>query len=308
MKTINKAFVLGASGYVGHYLSQELLDKHIETTALINRTPLENTNIIQLRGSLTDFDWTRLEANLPDVIFHTARLSGTNAKNRKEAAAKNSRANEQLIKWLESQKNPPLLVFVSGTLVYGSQNKSRVDESWPANPISFQREYFEAEKPILRAMNDQKLPVIIVRPSWIYGPGSWLKAFYLNPSKNKNSIPVYGTGDNLMTFIHVKDVVGLILHVSKNGMPGTIYNLGLQPAITQRNFVQLLCSLTGKKPRQKPLWWIRLRHDKAIAEAFSFSLDVRTKHPEVFRSYTPYFPDLEEGLRKVLEQERFITP
>ncbi len=303
MKKINKAFVLGASGYVGQYLCAQLLEKGIETAALVNNTPLRDGRIKQFSGGLQDFAWAQLESDLPDVIFHTARFSGSNRKSRQAAAAENRKANERLLSWLLSLSSPPLLVFVSGTLVYGSHGTQAVDETYPPNPISFQREYFEAEKPILQAIEENNLPVMITRPSWIYGPGSWLRAFYLHPARAKGRVPLYGKGNNLMTFIHVKDVAGLMPHLATNGSPGNVYNLGFQPALAQEDFVRMLAKLSDKKIKRKPLWWMKLRHDKAIAEAFSFSLDVRTKHPEVIESYQPYYTDFESGIREVLREE-----
>ncbi len=303
MKKIIEAFVLGASGYVGQYLCAQLLDKGIKTSALVNNTPLQDSRIREFSGGLQDFDWSRLESDLPDVIFHTARLSGKNRKSRQKAAAENRLANERLLSWLQSLPTPPLLVFVSGTLVYGSHGTEAVDESYPPNPISFQREYFEAEKPVLKALKNSRLPIITTRPSWIYGTGSWLRAFYLHPAKAKGRIPLYGKGNNLMTFIHVKDVAGLMLHLALHGRPGDVYNLGLQPALTQEDFVRMLAKLSGKEVKRKPFWWMKLRHEKAIAEAFSFSLDVRTKHPELIEGYQPYCPHLEAGLKEVLKEE-----
>jgi len=307
MNTINKAFILGASGYIGQYLCTRLLERGIETSALVNNTPLKENRITRFSGGLQNFDWTQLESRPPNVIFHSARLSGKNQKSRQKAAAENRQGNERLLSWLKSLSSPPIFVFVSGTLVYGSQGSNPVDESYPPSPISFQREYFEAEKPVLQAMKDSGLPIIIARPSWIYGPGSWLRAFYLNPAKSYGVIPLYGKGNNLMTFIHVKDMAGLMLHLAINGKPGNIYNIGMQPALKQKEFVGILAKLSQKNVKRKSLLRLKLRNNKALAEAFSFSLDVRSRHQEMIDAYQPFFPDLEAGLRHVLQDEGMIS-
>lgn len=300
---INKAFVLGGSGYVGQYLLKELTADEVQLKCLINKSPLaiKANNIETIRYSLFDFDWKQLEKDLPDVIFHTARMPGRSKKSRLEAALKNAVANQKLINWLKTLDNPPLLVFVSGTLVYGSHGNKKTDETFPLNPTSFQKEYFLAEEPVLKVLNEKQIPVIIVRPCWIYGPGSWLKAFYLNPIWQKNVVPVYGKGDNLMSFIHVKDCAGQIKYFAKNGKSGHVYNVFTHPAITQKKFVEIL-SVHFKVPiKQKPLWWLQFRFEKAVREAFAFSLDVNTIHQDIFRNYKPYYRDFEEGLKNVLK-------
>ena len=303
MKTIKNAFVLGGSGYIGQYLVNNLLRNRIAVTTLVHRTPPAAASplLTSVPCSLTDYDWSTLPA-ATDVIFHAARFAGKDRKSRLRAAQKNRHANQQLVAYLKTLDAPPLLVFVSGTLVYGSHGTTLVDEHTAPNPISFQREYFIAEKPILQALESKEIPVIIARPSWVYGPGSWLKAFFLQPAKSKNHVPQYGKGTNLMAFIHVQDVDGMLLHLSQEGKPGNIYNLSTQPAIAQKEFSELLSRITDAPVRKKPVWWLHLRYEKALVEAFTFSLNLTTKYPAAFQSYTPRYPDLKEGLKEVVQQ------
>ncbi len=308
MKTQKNVLLTGASGYLGQYLSEELIKNNNTVAALTHKTPLrdELTGIKQLNGDLRTFDWGSLEANMPDMIFHAARMAGKNRKERKKAALQNRKANERLLQWLESLQHPPLLVFVSGTLVYGSHGESVVDEAANPEPISFQREYFEAEKPILEKMHQGKLPIAIVRPPWIYGPGSWLKAFYLNPAAKTGNVPVYGKGDNLMNFVHVRDVAAMIIHLAEKHPENGVYNIISDAVFTQKEFSSKIAELTNLEVRHKPLWWMRLRFDKAVEEAFAFSLNVTTSHNTLFTDYNYYYPDFSTGLKEILIHEKLL--
>jgi hypothetical protein len=104
MKKINKAFVLGGSGYVGQYLVEELAKDNIENTCLINKTPIKtkSENITQIQSSLADFDWHQLDGNIPDVIFNTARMSGKDKKSRLEAGRINATANQKMLEWMKA--------------------------------------------------------------------------------------------------------------------------------------------------------------------------------------------------------------
>lgn len=296
-----KALVLGGSGYLGRALLQDLMNKDYDLSALIHHTPLPQSleEVKVFRSSLSGFDWQQLESDLPDVIFHSARLSGHTRRTRLAAARVNARANDTLIRWMQSLQNPPLLIFVSGTLVYGSHGTAAVDENARLSPISFQREYHHAEIPIINALEEGKLPIIIVRPSWIYGEGSWFDAFYLNVIRQKSHVPVYGKGDNLMSFIHVEDAAAMTTSLAEKGEAGEIYNLFSGPAISQKGFAGVMSDIVKMPVKHVPYWWLRLRHGKAIAEAFTFSLDVRTKHKNWHDSFSQEWT-LEAWLREIL--------
>ncbi|MCF8309530.1 MAG: NAD-dependent epimerase/dehydratase family protein, partial [Bacteroidales bacterium] len=168
------------------------------------------------------------------------------------------------------------------------------------SPISFQRDYFEAEKPILKSLHSGKIPVRIVRPSWIYGHGSWFQAFFLNYMNKKRKVPMYGKGNNLMSFVHVRDCAAMMIRVAQYGEENAIFNLYTESAVTQKNFSHLLAENAKLSLKQVPLWWISLRFDRAVSEAFRFSLNLSTHHSRIWEQYTPYYPSIGLWIQKVL--------
>ena len=299
---MKKAFVLGGSGFLGSYLIDELKQRRFHVSALVHKTslPHDNQSVQALSGSLTDFDWSSLEPELPDVIFHAARMGGIGRKTRQKAAAYNKKANERLLSWMKSLDSAPLLVFVSGTLVYGSHGNQPVDESYEPQPISFQQEYFEAEKPVLEAFRESNLPVIIVRPSWIYGPGSWFRAFYLTYMDKNQKVPVYGNGDNLMAFVHVRDCAAMMIHAALHKNKNQVFNLFTSSSFKQKEFSGFLSDYTSLPLKKVPLLWLRIRFDHAVSEAFRFSLNLTTRHTPLWRDYTPYYSSIKSGVKEIL--------
>jgi nucleoside-diphosphate-sugar epimerase len=298
---LKKVLVLGGAGFLGRQLVEELHASKVKTVCLENRRAvhIQHHQNEVIRGNVNDFQWEQLNHAHLQVIFHSARTSGRNRKTRLQAARENAKANESLVRWLRTLDHPPLLVYVSGSLVYGSRGNTRVDESQPPDPISFQREYFIAEKPILQALERNEIPVQIVRPGWIYGRGSWLEAFYLQPARKMRFLPIYGKGENLMSFIHVEDCGRKIIHLADQGIPGNIFNVFTRTT-TQQAFVKILSELMQVKTRVIPLELLHIRYGKAAREAFSFSLDMHTKHQEVFHNFRSNHPDLKNGLGSVV--------
>lgn len=302
--TVKRVFVTGATGFIGSALVRHLSEQNIRIRCMVYQSPLktQSSKIEQIQSSLEDFDWHELESYQPDVIYHFARMSGRTQTERRKAATANARANKQLIQWMKSREDPPLMIFGSGTLVYGDHGKEWVDELTSIKPYSFQREYFEAERPILQAMHSMHLPVIIVRPPWIYGPGSWFEWFFIKPMREQQIIPQYGSGKNYMSLIHLNDCAGLIHQIAKSGKPGECYNINAHAPIRQRQFTILLQELTGmpiKKYSRLRMW---LQLERAAREALTFSLKSTTLHKNLFQNYPLRYPGLPSGLYAILEE------
>jgi nucleoside-diphosphate-sugar epimerase len=280
---------------------RRLLEKGARAALLVHRTPalLSHPNLELLPGDLSGFDWRKLESDPPGMIYHLARMSGRNRLARRAAAWRNARANERLLGWMRSLERPPLLVFLSGTLVYGSR-EGEADEAAPLKPASYQYDYFTAEKPVLDAMRRRALPVMVLRAPWVYGDGSWFRKFFRDPMRSKGFVPWYGAGDNWMSLIHVDDCAALIEYLSRRGAPGEIYNLTGHPPLRQRAFAETLGAITDLSVRRISRLKILLQHDPATWASLTFSLRAATRHAVILRDFTPRFPRLEEGLHAVI--------
>ena len=302
--TRKKALVLGASGFVGFALVQRLFHHNTEVHCMYHKTPLPLpfNHPFTVKGSLIDYEWKNLNKNLPEVIYHFARIPGIGPKGRKKAALLNAKANERLINWLMSLDTPPLLVFGSGTLVYGNHQNSPVDENTPLHPISYQKEYSRAEIPILEAVKQNSIPVMIMRPPWIYGPGSWFKWFYLDHMEKRKSIPLFGRGHNYMSLIQLEDCAGLIHHYANHGSPGNIYNITGHQPITQNDFANTLSELSELPVQRIPSWKMLLFYDQASRQALHSSLCLDTRHHSLREKYIFQYPDLRMGIGEAMRE------
>ncbi len=298
---LEKVLVLGATGFIGKYFVRHL-NSGTEISLLQHRKKLCEKHYRIYSGSLQSFDWNQLE-EIPQVIYHFARIPGRGIAGRYAAALQSRLANLRLINWIKTLSSPPLLVYCAGTLAFGSQNNLEVDETFPLSPTSFARQYAIGEQPLIDQLVKQQIPIQIMRPAWVYGDGSWFKSFYLHPIITRKKVPLYGNGNNWMSLIHVSDVCDMIRYLSTHGPIYDTYNLFSVKPLKQIELANLLRRITGYPVERIPLNTFK-SIDNALREAFTFSLKVTTRHHNLYNSYRFHHPTLESGLEQVWQVHR----
>ncbi|HQG44689.1 MAG TPA: NAD(P)-dependent oxidoreductase [bacterium] len=292
MATQSHILILGAGGFIGSACARAVLESGDRLTCLAHRTPLasELSGARTVPGSLPTFPWRSLEADPPTIILHLARLSAPGRSGRRIAAWRSARANRRLLSWLEGQAHPPLLVLVAGTLAYGPSADAEVYEEHPLNPVGFARQYARREAPVLAALQAGRLPVQIMRPAWVYGPRSWLKSFYLDPMRREGFVPLYGSGENWMSLIHVEDAARWILRLAQTAPTGTTFNLVSGAPMRQTELAERLSRISGLPVRRRTPADLAIR-DSALWESLTFSQRTATRHAARYHEIGCDHPD-----------------
>ena len=297
-RRIGHALVLGGSGFIGAPLVRRLCAARVRTTCLVHRTPLAGVDARSLRGSLDRFDWHALETDPPDVIFHLARIAGRGPIRGPITRVRNRVANERLVRALARWERPPLVVYVGGTLAYGSRGDDAVTEDTPLDPTSFSRDYHHAEVPWLRARRE--LSVIVTRPAWVLGPGAWFEVYYRRVIQTEGVVPLYGAGDNWMSLVHVDDCAGQLEHAARHALPMSVVNVFTGAPLRQAELAERLARVAGVPIRRIALDDLERRSGRAVREAFEFSCRVGTVHGALHAAYRTEHHDLDEALAALL--------
>lgn len=299
-RPIKHALVLGGSGFLGAPLVRRLCAAGVRTTCLLHRTPLPVAESAVVRGSVDRFPWRTLEEDPPDVIFHLARIAGRGGLRGVVTRVRNRVANERLLLALATWARPPLVVYVGGTLAYGSHGEEPVTEQTPLAPTSFSRDYHHAELPWLRAQRENDAPVIVARPAWVLGPGAWFEAFYRRFLRAERAVPLYGPGDNWMSLVHVEDCAGLLEHTARRALPMSVVNVFARAPLRQVELAERLARLAALPIREVPLDDLERRLGRAVREAFAFSARVGTVHQALHDGYRVEHQDLDRDLSALL--------
>jgi nucleoside-diphosphate-sugar epimerase len=215
-----KAFVTGATGFLGSRLTEALRARGDEVVPLDRATsPLSDRNALRkaMRGC--------------DAVFHLAAVYkvGVPVSARDAMYETNVRGTENVIDaaW---DVHVPRIVHVSTVNVFGNTRGTVVDETYERDPADgFVSAYdwtkYEAHKVALDRI-ERGAPVVIAMPGAVYGPGdtSQLGAQLEQARRGKLRFKALaGVGVNA---VHVDDVVQGLLLVHAHGRIGEAYVLG----------------------------------------------------------------------------------
>jgi dTDP-glucose 4,6-dehydratase len=161
------------------------------------------------------------------------------------------------------------LVHVSTDEVYGPILTGAVDESAPLRPRN-PYAVSKAGADLLAQVFHQNyaLPVLIVRPTNIFGPGQWpekLIALAAARALQGQSVPVYGDGQQRRMWLYVDDFCSALEVVIRQGQVGSIYNIASGTEQTNLATVQAVLAAAGASAEALAFVSDRLGHDRRYA-------------------------------------------
>ncbi|WP_372934950.1 NAD-dependent epimerase/dehydratase family protein [Mariniphaga sediminis] len=297
-------WIFGATGFIGQALFEHLAaNTPHRLFLLLHRKTLfrkyEGYNTFM--GSLSDFDDSLFERYPPDVIFHLARFSGSNTLTRRLASLKGAKANQRLVEVLKRLDKPPVVVYVSGSLMYGSQKEGTfATEDFPLTPTAYAEYYIRGELPWIQAQEKGTLDIRFARPGWIVGSSSWFREFFWNYYLKTGNVPYYGDGSQLMSVVSLPDCARLIARLAAKGAQRQNLNIFSMAPLSQKMFSEMLAGKLNAATVRIPKQDLLRRYGKTVASALTSSTPLATLYPEWYEDFQPLTPDLETVFDDVL--------
>ncbi len=141
-------------------------------------------------------------------------------------------------------------IHISTDEVYGAVLEGAVDEQAPLAPRSPYAASKAAGDLLAQAcFTTYGLPVIVVRPTNIYGPGQFPEKFIplcMTNGFEGVPIPIYGDGRQRRAWLFVTDICEALQAVVERGRFGAVYNVAGGTELANRDLAQTILSLVGQ--------------------------------------------------------------
>lgn len=267
--------VTGATGMLGSHIAERLVARGRRVRALVR--PGSDTRFLEtlgaelVRGNLADPDSCARAVQGVEVVYHSAAKVGdwgpwrefqsscidaTRNLGRASAAARVAR-----------------FLHISSTSAYGhpAEGGPPIGETAPMGQNlwvwdAYTRSKVESEKILWDLAERARLPITVIRPSWLYGERDRTTTARLVDRLRRRKVMLVGRGDNPLSAIYVGIVAdAALLAASDPASVGEAYNITNQGSITQREFINLLAEASGAPPVTR-----RIPYRVAYSAAFLF--------------------------------------
>lgn len=214
-----KAFVTGATGFIGPHLVRLLRQEGWEVTCLV-RDPGRAGPLAPLGVNLWEGDLTRPLApgqwpGPMDVVFHLAGL--IKAFRSAEYERVNVGGTRHLLEACARLGTPPVVVVVSSLAAAGPAPNGRArTETDPPVPVSSYGRSKLASEQVARKFA-QRLPLTIVRPPIVYGAGDRELFQMFQPIAKLGIHPVPTLANHRYSLVHARDLVRSIVSAAQHG-------------------------------------------------------------------------------------------
>ncbi|HTU96137.1 MAG TPA: NAD(P)-dependent oxidoreductase [Solirubrobacteraceae bacterium] len=288
-----RAFVTGASGFVGQAVCAQLLTRGHEVTALVRRPGSEPPGTTAAQGDLTHADPVSraLEAAAPDCVIHLAAEIATQ-RDLAKIEEVNVHATSRLIGACESGTEARF-IFMS-TVVTGDAGGAMLNES---SALPVQTAYGRSKQRGEELVRESGLASVILRPSHIYGPGGWYASELVKRLRAPGRLVVIGSGKNWWDVVRVEDVAAACVDAAERAPDGSVYHVVDDEPITQYDFVALTAQALGVgTPRRVPLWLASLVSGADPARAVIRSARSSNARIKQELGWAPRFPSARQGV------------
>lgn len=245
-----KYFITGATGFVGGALARKLREPGHEVQASV-RTPekakdLQALGVKLFKGDVTDKESMREGMRGVDGVFHVAGWYKIGVRAKRDAERVNVQGTRNVLELMQ-ELNIPKGVYTS-TLAVNSDTKGQVmDESYHfhGQHLSEYDRTKAAAHDIAKEFIAKGLPLVIVMPGLIYGPGDTSEVRTNIISFLRGQLPMLPS-QTAYCWAHVDDIAQGHMLAMEKGRIGESYIIAGEPYPVEKAF-KLASQVTGKR-------------------------------------------------------------
>lgn len=322
-----RAFVTGATGFIGSRVAQRLRQRGDDVVALVRSPqkagPLRQLGCEIVEGDLTSAEAIRQGVQGADAVLHIAADYRIGIAKEKQVQLEQANVEgTALVLDAAIAAGAAKIVHVSTGNVFGNTHGTTVDETYHRDVSKGFLSTYDETKYRAHQIALERIaagaPVVIVQPGAVYGPGDRSQIANMIRQTREGKMKLLMFPDFALDYVHVDDVADGIVAAHDRGRVGESYILGGQAA-TLRELITTVAELSGRTPPTRAIPGALIRASvplgpivgKAMGMGPNLAELVRTSDGVTIlmtdakaRQELGYAPrGLEEGLRETLAAE-----
>lgn len=259
MEHAKTLLVTGATGLVGGAVARHFVEQGWSVRALVRdlqrAASLADAGISLVEGTMTDPDAIQRAADGVTHCVHCAAKVGDwgPVEQYREVNVEGTRL---LIEALMSTGRLERIVHVSSLGVYEARDHHGTDETERANVTGidgYTLSKAESEKLVIAMAQQDAVPVVVLRPGFVYGPGDQNVIPRIVERLRSRQFAFLGSGDQLLNNVYVGNVVHAVdrAFAADASNSGDVFNITDPRLVSKQEFVFAIADAFGlDRPRK----------------------------------------------------------
>ena len=249
-------FITGATGFIGSHLAQRLASSGHKLRCLARKTSdltyLKGLKASIITADINDKGALKMALKGVDLVYHSAAavgewLSGS------EARSSNIKGTQNLLE-ASLEANVKRFVHVSSLAVLGMRHHQNTPADAPYQMTGdiYSDSKIESEKAVMDFYRRRGLPIVVVRPGFVFGPRDKRFLPRILNLLNEHKFIFLGSGNNIMNLVYIDNLVDVLVQAGvKKEAVGNIYNVTNKDKVTMKEFIFMICDILGlERPRK----------------------------------------------------------
>jgi nucleoside-diphosphate-sugar epimerase len=241
--------VTGGTGFIGQHLVETLKKKGYKITLLVKDK--ENVaGVKTISGDITKKETLKIPKDI-EAVLHLAALTNSDKTGREAYEIFNEINFKGVVNVAEACKNIKKFVFMSSVDALGIIHGRVIDEKTPSQAKApYDVSKYKAEKYLLERFQKEKFPVVILRPTMVYGEGELVSQMKVNVAVfnmckmvKKHIFPIAGSGKNMLPLVHVQNVVSACLLALESKKSGEIYTVSDEKSYSLNEVIKTIARI-----------------------------------------------------------------
>jgi len=262
---VSLVLVTGGKGFLGQHLVPRLIEAGHEVRVLArprstgDQTKESEANVIW--GDIRDRQTVEHAVEGVDRVIHLVSNFRNGGSDKKEAYSINVQGTVNVLNACLKHRIKHL-IHCSTIGVHGNVKHIPANEETPFNPGDlYQETKLIAEKQVWEFYRQKGLPITVIRPISMLGPGD-LRMLKLFRMIKKGWFVMVGNGEKLFQPAYIDDVTcGFVLCLGNKRAIGEVFIMGGEEHLSLRDLVQLVAAELDVAPPRfkvplKPVLWL----------------------------------------------------